>query len=256
MCIRVSAEFPTLTSAPTGFTRMKWDIRRWRSCLPMRFERDSKWHQARLRRWSSSETCQRVTDPMRHSASSCHRIAAATALATAITFGVSGCGGSPTTPPAVTNTPPTIDSLVVAGTRVEADQPIAITATVRDVETPVNQLTYTWSASPATGTFTGTGSAVTWRPAKGAKTPDLYTVTLTVTESYTSAGQAKQNSVSMSATVHYNDSQAEASAVAYDFLVYKFGNFDVKAAEAVSNFSDSTQRQPDGKICSDEKADE
>jgi hypothetical protein len=153
------------------------------------------------------------------------------------------CGGSPTMPPVVTNTPPVIESLAI-GTRAEADVPIQIAATVRDAETSVTQLTYTWSASPAIGTFTGhsvSGSQalIMWRPPKGGKTPDVYTVTLTVSEAYTSAGQARQNVVSSSTTVHYNDSAAEMQTLAYDFLVYKFGNFEVGPSEAVINFSDT-----------------
>jgi hypothetical protein len=147
------------------------------------------------------------------------------------------------TPPPVTNTPPVIEALTIAP-RAEADQPVQITATIKDLETPLSQLTYTWSASPQAGSFSGNSvvgsqALITWRPPKGEKTPDLYTITVTVSEAYTSAGQAKQNSVSSSATVHYNDSLTEMKTVGYDFLVYKFGMFNVSAAEAVSNFSDS-----------------
>lgn len=190
------------------------------------------------------------------------RLALASTLAAVVTTGglVAGaCGGSPTvTPPVVTNTPPIIESLAI-GTRAEADQPIQIVATVTDAETSLGQLTYTWSASPQNGMFSGSSvsggqALIMWRPPTGQKTPDLFTVTLTVSEAYTSAGQAKQNVVSSSTTVHYNDSPAEVAFLARDFLVTKFGNFDVGPAEAVSNFSDSNQRQPDGKICSDEKA--
>ena len=115
---------------------------------------------------------------------------------------------------------------------------------MRDAETPLSQLTYTWSASPQTGTFSGNSfsgnqALITWRPPKGQTTPNVYTVTLTVSEAFTSAGQARQNIVSNSATVHYNDSPAEVQELGYDFLVRKFGNFNVSPADAVSNFSDS-----------------
>jgi hypothetical protein len=160
-----------------------------------------------------------------------------------------GSACSSTAPPPVTvNTPPTIDSVAFAGDRAEADEPIAVTATVRDAETPLSMLTYTWTAAPQPGTFTGdntNGSAVLWRPPKGQKTPDIYTVTLTVSEAYTSAGQAKQNSVSKSATVHYNDSPGEVAFLGRDFLVTKFGDFNVSPADAVSNFSDSCQGKAD-----------
>lgn len=165
-------------------------------------------------------------------------------------FVVGACSSPPAAPPVVVNTPPTIDSVVIASTRAEADVPIQVSATVRDTETPLGQLTYTWSASPQPGTFSGSGfngsqALVMWRPPKGQKTPDVYTVSLTVSESYTSAGQAKQNVVSNSTTVHYNDSLAETGSLAYDFLVYKFGNFSVSPSEAVSNFSDSCRGKAD-----------
>ena len=172
------------------------------------------------------------------------RLALGSTLAALVTLAVGACGSPIVPPPIVVNTPPTIDSVAIASTRAEADLPIQVSATVSDTETPLGQLTYTWSASPQPGTFSGntfSGSQalITWRPPKGQKTPDVYTVSLTVSESYTSAGQAKQNVVSKSTTVHYNDSSAETVSLAYDFLVYKFGNFNVSAAEAVSNFSDS-----------------
>jgi hypothetical protein len=162
---------------------------------------------------------------------------------------VAGACGSPTVPPpVVVNTPPIIDSLVIAGTRAEADQPIAVTAAVRDIETPLNQLTYTWSASPQAGTFSGTGASVMWRPPKGQKSPDVYTITLTVSETYTSAGQAKQNSVSSSTTVHYNDSPAETIALAVQFIK-DFGTFAVTPEQCVRNFSNTGN-------CADEKQQE
>ena len=153
---------------------------------------------------------------------------------------VAACSGSPAVPPpVVNNTPPTIESVTIAGTRAEADQDIQVTASVKDTETPVDQLTYTWSAMPRGGTFTGSGASVTWRPPKGQKTPDLYTITLTVTETFTSAGQARRTRRLAFTTVHYNDSPAEVAYLATDFLVAKFGNYTVSPAEAVSNFSDN-----------------
>jgi hypothetical protein len=171
------------------------------------------------------------------------RIAASIIVAT-VSVVMGACGGSPTTPPTV-NTPPTIESLVIAGDRAEADQPIQINATVKDAETPISQLTYAWSASPQNGTFGGTttfnGSQalMTWRPPKGQTTPNVYTITLTVSEAYSSAGQAKLNLVSSSVQVHYNDSVAELTNLGYDFIVTKFGNYSVSPQECVSNFSDS-----------------
>lgn len=174
------------------------------------------------------------------------RFALGSTLAVLVALVAGACSGSPTvTPPVVVNTAPTIESLVTASPRAEADVPIQVTAVVKDTESTLDKLTYTWSASPQPGTFGGTPSFIgnqvinTWRPRNGEKSPDLYTITLTVSESYTSAGQARQNIVSAATTVHYNDSLKEMTDLAYDFLVYKFGNFDIGPAEAVSNFSDS-----------------
>jgi hypothetical protein len=172
------------------------------------------------------------------------RFALATAIAGAVAIGA--CGGSPVAPPSVVNnTAPTIESVTIASLRAEADREMQITASVKDAETPLDQLTYTWSASPHIGTFTASGATVMWRPPKGQTTPDLYTITLTVTERFTSAGQTRQNTASSSATVRYNDSPAEVTFLAKDFLEDKFGDFRVSPAEAVSNFSDSCRGKAD-----------
>jgi hypothetical protein len=169
----------------------------------------------------------------------------ATTLAAVVATGglaAGACGGSPTvTPPVVTNTPPIVESLTI-GLRAEADQPIQIAATVKDAETPLSQLTYTWSASPQTGLFSGNSvsgsqALITWRPPKGQKTPDVYTITLTVTESYTSAGQAKQNIVSTSTTVPYNDSPKELGDMGLRFLGY-FADSLISPQACLVDFSD------------------
>ena len=160
---------------------------------------------------------------------------------------MAGCGGGGSTvaPPPVVNASPAIDSLVAASQRVEADQTVQLTAVVTDTETQLAQMTYTWSATPAGGSFGGTTSfsgsqaTNTWRAPKAQLSPNLYTMMLTVTESFISAGQPKQNSVSKTTAVHYNDSPEEVKALGRDFLVNKFGVYEVTPAQAVSNFSDS-----------------
>ena len=158
---------------------------------------------------------------------------------------VSACGGSPTVPsppppppPVVNNTPPTISGIRASAQRVDADKEIEVTAVVQDAETALDQLTYAWSATPTGGTFTGSGPVVKWRAPKGQRTPDMYTLTLTVTENYTSAGLPQQNRVSSSTSVRYNDSIAEVTALAVQFY-NDFGTYDVSAAQCVRNFSDS-----------------
>jgi hypothetical protein len=179
-------------------------------------------------------------------------------LATVIAFGGLGtaaCGGSsPTTPPVVTNTAPIIESLAVASPRAEADLPIQVTAVVKDIESALDRMTYTWSASPQIGTFAGTTAfsgnqaSIMWRPPKGQTSPDTYTVTLAVSESYTSGGQPRQNTVSASTTVHYNDSPREALAVATQFI-RDFGTFAVSPEQCVRNFSTNGR-------CADERQQE
>jgi hypothetical protein len=148
---------------------------------------------------------------------------------------------TPTAPPVpvVPNTPPTIVSVGAGASRVDAGDTLTLSAVVQDNDTPLDQLTYEWSAAPLPGTFTGSGRSVTWLAPHQATTPDTYTFTLKVTEHFTSAGQPMQNVVSASTQVHYNDSAAEMEGLAYDFLVNKFGNFNVSPQECVVNFSDN-----------------
>jgi hypothetical protein len=148
-------------------------------------------------------------------------------------------------PPVVVNTPPTIESINISRNRVEAGEEVDVTAVVTDAETPIDQLTYTWSAGPVNGTFTGTGSVVKWRAPTGQATPAVYTLALAVTEKYTSSGEVRENSVvSAPASVHYNDSFAEVGALATQFLI-DFVTFSVGPAEAVRNFSDNCSGKQD-----------
>jgi hypothetical protein len=138
----------------------------------------------------------------------------------------------------VNNTLPTIESLVIGGTRAEAGREVQLTASVKDAETPVDQLMYVWSASPANGAFTSSGAIATWRPPVGQTTPDVYTITLTVTERYVSAGQTRQNVVPRSVTIPYNDSRAEISALGVQFIK-DFGTFSASPDQCVRNFSNN-----------------
>ena len=128
------------------------------------------------------------------------QLAARTIVAT-VTAVMAACGGSPTATPPTVNTPPTIESIAI-GARAEADQPIQIAATIKDAETPISQLTYTWSASPQTGIFSGNSisgsqALVTWLPPKGQKTPDLYTITLLVSEAFANVACMRSRLVSV-----------------------------------------------------------
>ena len=73
----------------------------------------------------------------------------------------------------------------------------------------------------------------------------MYTFTLNLVQSFTSGGQAKTNTVSSTVQVHYNDSFAELASLGFDFLVNKFGNFNVSPQDCVSNFSNSCRGKAD-----------
>jgi hypothetical protein len=163
---------------------------------------------------------------------------------------VSGCGGStskptPVTPPPVVEPPvvrndtPVIASMAISSPRVEADQSVVATAYVSDAETPLDQLTYQWSATPVDGVFTGTGPIATWRAPKQQTTPDLYTLKVLITEKYTSGGQPKENSVSSTVEVHYNDSPKEIMQISMRFVTELFSTVTISPQQAVADFSDS-----------------
>src|SRR5262245_24791627 len=99
-------------------------------------------------------------------------------------FAAASCnsGVSPTPPPS-TNTPPVIRSIVAQGIlpREPAQyatlgEVINVSADVADAETAIDRLTFAWSAR--FGTFSGTGSHVTWQAPAAMATPT--TVPLTV----------------------------------------------------------------------------
>lgn len=152
---------------------------------------------------------------------------------------------TPTPPPVVVNTPPTIRTLATDVARAEAGTDVKLTAIVDDAETPPEKLTYSWSGSPIGGTFTETGPGqATWHVPSKAATPTLNSLTLTVTETYMSAGTQKENRVSSSVQVHYNDSVEENTTLALGFLT-DFSTYSVSPEQCVRNFSDNCQGKED-----------
>ena len=155
------------------------------------------------------------------------------------------CGDSPVkpgpiVPPPPANNPPTVESITLSSTRIEADTDISVAATVRDTETPVEQLAYAWSADA--GTFSGTGAAVRWRAPKEAATPAEYTLRLAVTETYgstSSTGTRPQHVINAtSAAVRVHDSPKEIGEMALRFLRL-FASSTVGSDLALQEFSDS-----------------
>jgi hypothetical protein len=143
--------------------------------------------------------------------------------------GTGGTGGG-----TVTNTPPVVKSIVVSNGNAEVGTPITVTATVEDAETALDTLTNTWSA--ANGTFAGTGPIVTWTAGADAVTPADMTLTLTVTESYTSGSSVLTNTATGTVPVHVNNSPKELADMSLRFLG-NFANSQVSPDTCVADFS-------------------
>ncbi len=139
------------------------------------------------------------------------------------------------------NAPPLILSLSTSGDRAEVGEAFQLSAAVSDVDTPVAELTFEWTAP--TGVFAGEGASVTWTPQPGDQTPATVEITLTVIEVYEgreedgTAGM-RENRTSMSVTVHVNASIQEITALVDTFLT-DFSDSNVPADVAVRNFSDA-----------------
>jgi len=109
---------------------------------------------------------------------------------------------------------------------------------VRDDETAVDQLVYTWTAT--SGTFTGTGPAVTWRAPATAPldvrgiTPASVTITLAITEKYGQPGGPLtfEQSVSQTAAVSLHDSAKEVGEMSRQFLL-DFSDTTIKDADYI-----------------------
>lgn len=161
-------------------------------------------------------------------------VAVVGSLLTAMVLAACG-GGSPTQPippPKVeppANIAPAIDSITVQGRRprqparfADVRETVDVTATVRDPETSLDELTYQWTATA--GTFTGIGRVVSWTAPDAspdaATTPAKVTLTLKVIENYGHPGQPKNFSQEVSSTVDVglHDSVKEVAAMSGRFL--------------------------------------
>jgi len=153
------------------------------------------------------------------------------------------------TAPVVTpNTAPVISSFTVQPPR--PDQPaslasagdrMSLTASVNDAETPANQLTYEWSATPSVGTFTGTGPAVQWTAPTALTSSQTVALVLTVVERYQEPDAnglpvQREHRVQRSAAVKVHDTVREVSDMAVDFLTL-FSNSNIGPEAVLHNFS-------------------
>ena len=168
-------------------------------------------------------------------------------LGSVLVFGVMGCSSptppSPIHPPTVKiSTPPIIRSIAAPTVRVEAGQDFTITAVVEDAETPLNDLSYVWSANA--GTITGTGPAATWRHGAGLKAGVDVVITLTVIDKY----RAVENNVivdreyrvvGQAAPFRVHDSAAEMKELSRKFLLDLFGKSSIPPMACLVDFTDS-----------------
>jgi hypothetical protein len=175
-------------------------------------------------------------------------------VALLIAFGLAACGGDTPTrpgptqpaPPAPTNTAPTIDAVTTQNSRlagpsgyIDATDILTVSATVRDQETPVEQLQYNWTAT--LGSFTGTGSRVQWRAPVDAA-PGRVTLTLEVVERY---GSNLEHRVSRSTDIELHNAVKEVGDMARLFLT-KFSTTSQyrNVQEIMENFSESACPDP------------
>lgn len=178
------------------------------------------------------------------------QLSVAAAVAAAAGLMAASCGSSPSTPtpvapapqqqaPQPVNAPPVIHGVTTSVTRAEVNTDVTVTADVSDAETSVDKLVFTWTATA--GQITGSGPSVTFRlPKDAVLTPVKVTVSLQVTENYTEAGVAKQNTANASASpLLVHDSKQELSDMALKFLIDLFGNSNVSPSDCVVDFSDS-----------------
>ena len=164
-----------------------------------------------------------------------------------------GSGGQNTTPPP--NNQPVVESITVQGSKAnepanfaDVGEAIAVSAKVRDDETALSLLQYTWSAT--SGTFSGTGASVTWTaPATLPGTPSstsgqTVTLTLTVVERYGPAPPQFEHRVTSTATLSLHDSPSEVGELSWQFLM-DFSDSNIRDVNYIMrNFSKARCPQP------------
>ena len=148
------------------------------------------------------------------------------------------------------NPAPKVTALVAQGSRpkeppqfADLGEQIAITATVTDAETPIDQLAFQWTAD--TGTLTGSGPAVTWKAPDSGSTPLATTIHLTIVERYiTTDSIIHENTVSQTTTISVHDSTKEVGDLAVQFLT-DFSHSEIPPETVVRNFTDKCRGKAD-----------
>jgi hypothetical protein len=165
------------------------------------------------------------------------------ALAAACSSPMTPTPAPPAPAPPPPNAAPVVQSVQASVTsRTEVNTDVTLTAAVSDAETPVDTLTYTWTAS--VGTIAGAGRSVTWRLARGAAaTPQNVTIMVAVSEPF----QTLENGVlinrqhrieATAAPFRVHDSPAEAQGVSLEFL-RNFSDNSTTPQFCVKDFSDA-----------------
>jgi hypothetical protein len=183
---------------------------------------------------------------------------------------LAACGGSPNGPGSVPppspnpitpppNAPPSIQSISVQGTRskepasfADAGESVAVTADVKDDETPTAQLQFNWSAT--VGTFSGTGATVTWQAPAPVSGPTDVVLTLEVVERYGTAPNTAENRVSKTAAVSLHDSIKEVGDMARQFLL-DFSDSSIKNVDFIMRNFGSASTCPDPREIDSERID-
>jgi hypothetical protein len=133
-----------------------------------------------------------------------------------------------------------IETIDVDSERTEVDAEVAVTAVVKDSETPIDQLKFEWKADA--GSFSGEGASVKWRAPKDVATPADYTLTLSVIETYgapDASGVRPQNTATAtSPAIRVHDSPRELGDLSIRFLS-DFADSSVPASTCVRDFTDS-----------------
>jgi hypothetical protein len=181
----------------------------------------------------------------------------AVALAGLFLFACGGASNSPTpvTPPSSSGGPstgpsvnlaPVVESITSSSERVEVDSEITLTATVKDQETPIDQLTFQWKANA--GAFSGEGSSLKWRAPKDIKTPADFEISVTVTEAYGTpdvSGKRPQNvTTATGPSVRVHNSPKELGDMSVQFLT-DFANSSISTSTCLRDFTDSCRGKAD-----------
>jgi hypothetical protein len=179
--------------------------------------------------------------------------------ALALVLAASACGGAHSATPVAPQSPsvpssggpsvnlaPVIEGIALSSERVEVDNEITLSASVKDDETPVEQLSLAWKADA--GSISGDGASVKWRAPKDIATPADYTVTLTVTERYgvpDASGVRPQNvTTATSPVIRVHNSPKELGDMSLLFLS-DFAKSTVPSSTCLQNFSDSCRGKAD-----------